>query len=147
MADDGEVRIERVDDPKYFIGDLFRRTFSGSPPSTPVNYVAFFAEGCGRFRAVGYYHVSYRGEFALVGGLCVEPEVRGRRVGELLERRSFENLGGAKAFFAHVGDPARAMRLGYERTPHPHLVVRWMTPTSPEERERLIAEAAAVGPF
>lgn len=147
MADDGEVRIERVANAQYFIGDLFRRTFNGTPPSHPVNYVAFLSLGRGTFRAVGYYHVDYRGEYSLVGGLCVEPEVRGRGVGEMLERIAFENLEGAKGFFAYVGDPKRALRVGFEQTQHPRLVVRWLATVSPADEKRIIDEVAALGPF
>ncbi|MBY0276149.1 hypothetical protein K2Z84_12455 [Candidatus Binatia bacterium] len=144
---EGEVFVARVDDAAPFVEHLFRATFGDPAPSVPTHYVAFVRTEPGRFAAVGYYHVSYCGEYALVGGLCVDPRMRRRGVGELLERFVYQDAGETKAYFAHVGDPARARRVGFVHTAHPHLLVCWMVDLPPEERQRLIETVAALGPF
>lgn len=144
---DGEIFVARVEDAAPFVDHLFRATFGDPTPTVPTHYVAFVRTEPGRFVAVGYYHVSYCGEYALVGGLCVDPRMRRRGVGELLERFVYQDAGETKAYFAHVGDPARARRVGFVDTAHPHLLVCWMVDLPPEERQRLIETVAALGPF
>lgn len=143
----GEIFVSRVDDAAPFVGDLFARVFRAPVPAMPTHYVAFHRIEDGRLEPVGYYHVSYCGEYALVGGLCVATDFRRRGVGELLERYVYRDAGATRAYFAHVGDPTRARRVGFVDTGHPHLVVCWMAEPSEEERHRLIAEVAALGPF
>jgi hypothetical protein len=143
----GPIVISRVDDAVFFVDDLFRQTFGDPTPTIPTHYVAFHRVAPDRFAAVGYYHVSFSGEYALVGGLCVDARMRKRRIGEMLENRAFQDAGTTKAYFAHVGDPTRARRLGYVDTGHPHLVVCWLVMLPEEDRARLIAEVAAIGPF
>lgn len=146
-ADDSIFIVRGLEGASRLAADLFQEVFGGAPPAEPLHYVAFEHLSPGRFAVAGYYHVTYRDDYALVGGLCVAPAYRGRRVGERLERAAFAEPRGAKAFFAHVGDPRRANRLGFEDTRHPHLVVFWVRPLSPEEGERLIDTVAALGPF
>jgi predicted N-acetyltransferase YhbS len=142
-----EVRVLRIrDDVTFLIEKLFRATFDGPPPSEPVHYVAVARTG-ESFQVVGYYHATHAEEYVLVGGLCVDPEWRGHRIGERMEQMSFAHHEGAKAFFAHVGDPRRARRLGYIDTGVPHLVVRWMKDVDPAEQATLIRKVAALGPF
>jgi hypothetical protein len=144
---EGELFVARVDDAAPFVEHLFRAVFGDPTPSLPAHYVAFVRTAPGRLTAVGYYHVSYCGEYALVGGLCVDPLMRKRGVGELLERFVYQDAGETKAYFAYVGDPARARRVGFVDTGQPHLLVCWMTDVAPAERERLISTVAALGPF
>ncbi len=147
MIDTDNIQIIKVDNAAFFIADLFRKTFSSPPPSDPVHYVAFHQIGPSTFEAIGYYHVTYCGEYALVGGLCVDTRYRNRGIGEKLERIVFEDAGDTKAYFAHVGDPTRARRVGFIDTKHDHLVVRWMRNLSEEEKERILSTVAALGPF
>lgn len=139
--------VTKVDDAVPFVDALFRATFGDPTPTIPTHYVAFARDPSGRLDAVGYYHVSYAGEYALVGGLCVAPALRGRGIGELLERYVYRDAGDTKAYFAHVGDPRRAERVGFVATEHPHLVVCWMQRLPDEEQRRLIARVAALGAF
>lgn len=144
----GDVRILRVeDDVSYLVDDLFRRTFGDPAPTDPVHYVAMQPGPKSQFEVVGYYHVAHRGEYALVGGLCVAESHRRRGIGEQLERRAFADPAGALGFFAHVGDAARAKRVGFNHTRHEHLVVAWVRDVPPSEQERIIDEVAALGPF
>ena len=142
-----EISIERVTNAAFFASELFRLVFGHPVPAEPVHYVAFARLADGTLRTVGYYHVAYRGAYALVGGLCVEPGFRRLAIGERLERAAFENVGDASAFFAYVGDPTRAKRVGFRETEHPHLVVRWMKEVDDAQRQRIIDEVAALGPF
>jgi GNAT superfamily N-acetyltransferase len=143
----GEVFVAKVDDAEPFVGHLFFAVFGDPTPSVPTHYVAFVRTAPGRLAAVGYYHVSYCGEYALVGGLCVDPAMRKRGIGEILERAVYADAGDTTAYFAHVGDPARARRVGFVDTGHPHLVVCWMKDVPAAERDLLITTVAALGPF
>lgn len=98
--DTEKIAIIRVDNAAYFIGDLFRQSFGDPPPEEPIHYVAFSQVGPATFEAIGYYHVYHRGEYALMGGLCVDPCYRNRGLGERLVRIAFEDAGETKAFFA-----------------------------------------------
>lgn len=144
---DGEFVVSKVDEAAFFVEHLFRQTFGDPTPTIPTHYVAFQRRAGNRISPVGYYHVSYCGEYALVGGLCVDPGLRKRGIGELLERYVYRDAGATKAYFAHVGDPARSRRVGFVETEHPHLVVCWMVELPIEEQSRLIAQVAALGPF
>jgi len=148
--EDEQIRIVKVDDAAFFIADLFRRTFAESPPLTPVHYVAFYKATPALFEPIGYYHVDQRGEYALVGGLCVDPRYRQKGLGEQFSRIAFEDARENKAFFAYIGNPISdtiARKIGYIETNQKHLMVKWMKPLAAEERERIIAEVAALGPF
>jgi hypothetical protein len=144
---EGSIQIIKVDDAAFFIADLFQQTFGAPPPSFPTHYVAFFKRGAATFEAIGYYHVTYGGDYALVGGLCVNWHYRNKGIGEKLERIVFADAGETKAYFAYVGNPARARRVGFIDTQYHHLMVRWMKPLPQDEQERMIAAVAALGPF
>ncbi len=139
--------VVRVDDGRWFASDLFHSTFGQTPPDEPAHYAAFQREHPSLFRVIGYFHVRFRPEYALVGGLCVAPAFRGTGVGQALELAPERDAGNVKAFFAYAGNPARAERIGYRATGHDHLLVKWLQPVTAAEAERLIAEVAALGPF
>lgn len=146
--EDGDaVYVTKVDDAEPFVGDLFRATFGDPVPSIPTHYVAFVRTNDGRFVAAGYYHVSYHESYALVGGLCVDPRLRGRGIGERLETYVYRDAGEIRAYFAHVGDPKRARRVGFIETTHPHLMANWVRTTAEDDRRSLEAQVAALGPF
>lgn len=142
-----EICIERVTNGAFFVTDLFREVFAQPAPTDPVHYVAFVKQPDGSFQVGGYYHVDYKGPYALVGGLCVDPRFRRFGIGKMLELAAFENVGSADAFFAHVGDSTRARRVGFEDTGRPHIVVRWMTSLDESQRHAAIDAVAAMGPF
>jgi hypothetical protein len=148
--EDGQITIVKVENAAFLVEDLFRRSFGGAPPTTPVHYVAFAQIGLSTFEVVGYYHVTHCSEYGLVGGLCVDVRYRNRGLGEKFSRIAFDDAGDKKAFFAYLGNPTSisiARRIGYEHTRHQHLMVRWLKPLPEEEKERLIAEVAEIGPF
>ena len=144
------IKIVRVDDAAFLTADLFKNSFGNSPPMTPVHYVAFYKVAPSTFEAIGYYHVDHRDKYALVGGLCVDPRHRNKGLGEKFSRIAFEDARAHKAFFAYVGNPvsqAIARRVGYLETKQKYLMVKWMSSLSGEERERIIDEVVALGPF
>lgn len=146
-SQDGVEVLRFEDDVSFLVADLFKATFNDPPPAEPVHYVAIDRTGPSRFFVAGYYHVTYRREYALVGGLCVAPEYRRRGIGERLERIALEYPQGALGFYAHVGDPARSARVGFRATQHPHLVVNWVQATTPDDQARITEEVAGLGPF
>ena len=118
--------------------------------TTPTHYVAFYQVAPSTFEVVGYYHVTSYGEYALVGGLCVDPHYRQHGLGEKLSRIAFEDAQEIGAFFAYLANPVSvgiARRIGYVSTNRQHLMVRWMSPLPEGEKERIITEVAAIGPF
>ncbi|MGH7962712.1 MAG: GNAT family N-acetyltransferase [Candidatus Binatia bacterium] len=148
--DDEKITIVKVSDAAFFIEDLFRRTFAQPSPTTPVHYVAFCKPTPSTFKAVGYYHVDHRDEYALVGGLCVDTQYRNRGLGEEFSRIVFAEAADKKAFFAYIGNPisqAIARRVGYIETRQQYLMVKWVKPLSEDEKERIITEVIAIGPF
>lgn len=128
-------------------GELFEETFGDPPPTDGVHYLALQPTGGQTLAVAGYYHVTHRPDYALVGGLCVAAEYRRRGIAELLEREAMKFPGTGCAFFAYVGDPQRALRVGFEPTGHEHLYVQWVGDVAEESRHRIIASARAEGPF
>lgn len=148
--EDKNIKIVRVSHAAFLIEDLFRRTFVQQPPLTPVHYVAFYHTAPSLFEVIGYYHVDYRPEYALVGGLCVDARFRNRGLGEEFSKVVFADAGERKAFFCHVGNPvsqAIARRVGYSETRQEYLMVKWMQSLSANEQERIVTEVVALGPF
>ncbi len=139
--------IRSQEDVSFLVRDLFLATFNDPPPRDPVHYVAFVRTGASAFDIAGYYHVAHADDYALVGGLCVDPRYRRMGIGEALERTAFLYPRGAKAFFAYVGDPKRATRVGFEPTPTLHLMVSWRAQIDAAERARLIQAVTEIGPF
>jgi GNAT superfamily N-acetyltransferase len=145
---DGSLQIvKELGDVRFLVRDLFSSVFGGEPPPDPVHYLAIRRIAASRFEVAGYYHVTYREDFALVGGLCVAPEYRRRGIAEQLERIAFEEPRDAKAFFAYAGDPIRARRVGFVDTRYPNLLVCWMKAIPVDEQDRMVERVAALGPF
>lgn len=144
-------------------GAPFRRRFRHEPPDTPHHVVAFMDQD-GRSTALCYIHFRPQGELLLGGGACVDPSVMRRMPGAL--RQLIRAQGGLyqlclawslrhfagryKAVFGYCGD-ALAERVdravGFMDTGHEHLLVYWLESCDAATRERLIAQAHAVGPF
>jgi ribosomal protein S18 acetylase RimI-like enzyme len=145
-----KIKIVKVDEATFLVEELFRRTFGEPPPAFPIHYVVFHKVAASIFEVIGYYHLTLSEEYALVGGLCVDSRYRNQGLGEQLSRIAFEDAGERKAFFAYLGNPISdsiARRVGYVETQHKHLFVKWMKAISGDEKEKLITEVAAVGPF
>jgi hypothetical protein len=67
----------------------------------------------------------------------------------LLEAAAAE-LNDASAWFGYCGDAKSwlvSARIGYVRTRHPHLIVKWCRDLPESARDELEAKIAAIGPF
>lgn len=144
------LEIARVDHAPFLFAELFRSIFDDPPPPTPAHYAAFVPLGEDTFRTVGYCHVEEAQDFALLGGLCVAPDYRGRGIGERLVAAAIAGTKGSKGFFGYTGDPAAVrinIKLNMEHTAHEHLMVRWLRQLDASERESIVERVAAIGPF
>jgi len=126
-------------------------------------YVAFYQWSASSVEPVAFANFIRRGDVYLEGGLCArrsfyrrlperhwrECKARGGIVQILLEHAARE-LNDALAWFGYCGD-AKSWRvnerIGYERTAHRHLIVRWIRPLPDSEKRTLEATIAAIGPF
>lgn len=143
-------------------GALFRRLFGDDLPDFPRHFVLRYVAG-GTPVPLAYAHFTPWEGCYLGGGMAfderayrrLDPAHRARiraagGVTEFLLRRIRAMLADAVALFGHVGEPRAErvdLRAGYERTPHPHLIVCWQRTLPPAERDALLARAAALGPF
>ena len=151
MTEDDRIRVELVEQPPPEAAELFTRAFDGQViPVEPRHYVAFCREEDGTERFAGYCHSTWCGEYALMGGLCVDPACRKLGVGHALERVIMEDVGPNKAFFSHTGIPTVVRmnaRLGMEHSGYPNLMVKWTSGVSEEEKSRILREVHDIGPF
>jgi hypothetical protein len=145
--ENSHIKIEKFDDASFFIEDLFQRSFGQPPPTFPINYVAFFKSDPSFFKTVGYIHMTECGEYALVGGLCVDVDYRHKKLGETLLRYVERDVGEKKALFVQTNNPTIASRVGYRPTRVQYLMVKWTKSLSKEEQERMVNEVARLGPF
>ena len=147
MAEEGHIQIERFEDASFFVGDLFYNSFGQPPPTFPINYVAFCRTDPSVFKAVGYIHMTECGEYALVGGLCVEVDYRHKKLGETLLRNVERDIGEKRALFVQTNNPAIASRVGYIPAKTQYLMVKWMKSLSIENKEKMVDEVSKLGPF
>ena len=161
---DAVLEIAEVDDGKTLADPLFRHRYGTDAPDFPLHVLAFAREGGRRGALLCYIHFTAQGDLLLGGGACVD-----NRAVRLLSRESrdaIRDAGGLyrsalawsirrfnlryKAIFGYCGD-ALAERVdldvGFRKTRHEHLLVHFNDNVSVSERERLIAQAHAVGPF
>jgi hypothetical protein len=158
------LRISSVDDPEFFVGDLFRRKFGVSPPAEGHHFVAFARDPEGSLLALGYTHFYPFGDIMLGGGACTDDRLL-RRLGaeqraaiaetgglyfNVLRYALYHLRGRCEAYFGYCGD-ARAeavdLRAGFVKTQHKHLLVYFHKPLHEVMQRALIAKAAAIGPF
>ncbi len=111
-----------------------------------------------------YIHFTAMGDLLLGGGACVDDRVL-RRL-DPAARSAIRQVGGlyrytlawsirhfsrrCLAIFGYCGDALAErtdLAVGFKRTAHAHLLVYFTRELEITERDRLIAEAHAVGPF
>jgi hypothetical protein len=142
---------------------LFRRRYRQPAPDFPHQVLAFWCDGADEI-PVCYIHFTALGSALLGGGACVDERVLRRMPAPA--RAAIRDAGGMYkytlawsvrhfgarfgAIFGYCGD-ALAERIdlavGFAQTQHPHLLVYWTRETDASERQNLIAQAHAVGPF
>ena len=144
--------------------DLFRHRYRAEPPDFPHHVVAFERTPAGPGAALCYVHFTARGELLLGGGACVDNR-RLRHLGAEA-RTAIRAAGGLYrhtldwsvrhfaprfgAIFGYCGDALAErvdLAVGFERTPHRHLLAFFTRELDAGTRARLVAEAHAVGPF
>jgi len=144
------------------VGPLFRRLFGDELPDFPRHFVLRYVAG-GEPVPLAYAHFTPWEGCYLGGGMAFDERAYRRLpaahrariraaggVTEFLLRRIRAMLADAIALFGHVGEPRAErvdLRAGYERTPHPHVIVCWQRALPPAERDALLARVAALGPF
>ena len=144
------------------VGPLFRRAFGDELPDFPRHFVLRYVAG-GEAVPLAYAHFTPWEDCYLGGGMAFDERAYRRLpaahrariraaggVTEFLLRRIRAMLADAIALFGHVGEPRAErvdLRAGYERTPHPHVIVCWQRALPPAERDALLARVAAIGPF
>ncbi len=161
------LRTWEVNDAKLAVGELFGRCFGHPVPDYGRHFVLVYSPPPGSPLCdpwiVAYFHWLAHKEVYLGGGMCVDERVYRRLpkalfaqvrdqggLATIVTRDSVEMLGDAPALFGYVGEPrARAadLRSGFVDTGRPNLMVIWRRDLSEAEKERLVDEVQALGPF
>jgi hypothetical protein len=160
----GSIAICEADDGALRAAALFRRRYGVEPPSFPHHVLAFDRGPGGSDEPVCYIHFTEMDGLLLGGGACVDD--RALRRMDAPTRAAIRAAGGLyrmtldwavrhfapswPAIFGYCGDPLAEridLAAGFERTRHPHLLVHWTRPLPDADREHLVAQAHAIGPF
>lgn len=134
-----------------------------TPPQNWRQYVAIYAWPDGRHETVGFCNWIRHGEVYLEGGMCVRksfyrrlPRVHFREcqarggVAQMMMEKAATDLTDCVAWFGYCGDAkalAVDLRVGYRPTRHRHVIVKWFRELPEPEREALVDQIAAIGPF
>lgn len=158
------IALREVENGKALADPIFLRRYRTPAPDFPIHVLALYRDDLGTEIPVCYIHFTVQGDLLLGGGACVDdrvlrrmaPDARAaiKQAGGLYQHAltwSVRQLGSrCKAIFGYCGDALaeRAdLAVGFQRTGHDKLLVYFTQDVSDVERERLIAEANAVGPF
>jgi hypothetical protein len=158
------VRVEEVDDARFFVNDLFRRLYNGDDaPDFPRHFVAFYTARPPDFVVLGYIHYTAFEDSWLGGGMVVDNRAyrrlpphhraaikRAGGVSEIMLRYTFDLLSDAPAIWGYVGDKRAATvdaRAGGEHTDAKNVMVVWNKDLSDEEKAARLARVVAYGPF
>jgi hypothetical protein len=134
-----------------------------TPPENWRQYVALYRWPDGREETVGFCNWIRHGEVYLEGGMCVSKTFYRRLprehfracqaaggIAQMVMEQAARELADCTAWFGYCGDAkalAVDLRVGYVRTRHEHLIVKWFRELPEAQRRRLIDEIAAIGPF
>ncbi len=160
---DPDIVVEEVEDGARVANALFRLRYHQDSPDFPHHVIAFWRSGDGKI-PLCYIHFTAQGDALLGGGACVDNRALRQLPAEL--RAAIRTAGGLykyslawsvrhfaprfTAIFGYCGD-ALAERtdlvVGFSKTKHPHLLVYWTRETDEAERQKLVAQAHAIGPF
>lgn len=161
---DAVLEMAEIDDGKTLADPLFQHRYGTAAPAFPHHVLAFARDGSRRGALLCYIHFTAKGELLLGGGACVDNRALRRMPRE--SRDAIREAGGLyrttlawsvrhfgsryKAIFGYCGDVLAErvdLDVGFRKTPHKHLLVRFSENVSIDDRERLIAEAHSIGPF
>ena len=173
---DARLRIFRTEDGPRLAGDLFRECFNapfpvprldcGLPIPTPASnwrqYVATYAWPDGE-ETVGFCNWIRHRDVYLQGGMCVQrtfyrrlprphyAQIRARGgIAQMMMEAAARELDDALAWFGYCGDAkalAVDLRAGYVQTSRRFVIVKWFREVPQAQREAMIDEIAAIGPF
>jgi hypothetical protein len=157
------VRVQEVDNARYFVNALFRRRFRADAPEGPRHFIAFHRATPFEFAALGYVHYLAFEDSWLCGGMVMDERAYRRLpsaqratirqaggVAEIMLRATFAQLRAAPAIWGYVGDrqaEAVDLRAGFEHTGVKHVMVCWNRPLPAAEKSARLARVAALGPF
>lgn len=157
------IRVEETAGAEFYIGGLFRRRFGSDPPDYPHHYVAFYRARPTELQPIGYIHYSKFEDSYLCGGMVVDERLLRRMppahrrlirsaggLAEIMLRCTFERLAHAPAIWGYVGDTRAErvdVRVGFQHTTHPHVMVVWNQELSAEEKSERFERIVRLGPF
>jgi hypothetical protein len=158
------VRVEEVNNARFFVNDLFRRLYNGEDaPDFPRHFVAFYTARQPDFVVLGYIHYTAFEDSWLGGGMVIDNRAyrrlpphhraaikRAGGVSEIMLRYTFDLLSDAPAIWGYVGDKRAATvdaRAGGEHTDAKNVMVVWNKDLSDEEKAARLARVVAHGPF
>jgi len=158
------VAVRVVADGKPLADPIFARRYRAEAPDFPHHVIAFYRHPDGSEVPACYIHFSELGESLLGGGACVDDRIL--RSMTAPARAAIRAAGGlyqytlrwavrhfsphCLAIFGYCGDrlAERAdLAVGFEPTVHPQLLAYFPRDLTRGDRERLIEQAHAVGPF
>ena len=143
---------------------LFLRKYGHPIPEFPHHVVVSYRQPDSIAAPLCYVHFTDCGDILLGGGACVDDRVVRRMLADQRAairaaggiyqhalRRSVEHFAPRfSAIFGYCGD-ALAERIdravGFESTPHEHLLVYWTREVGPLHQRQMIAKAQAFAPF
>jgi hypothetical protein len=172
---DESLRIFRTTEAQRYAADLFRECFNAgfpvprdrslpvpTPPQNWRQYVATY-DWNGTPETVGFCNWIRHRDVYLQGGMCVkrnfyrrlpreqfrECQERGG-LAQMMMAAAERELDDCVAWFGYCGDAkalAVDLRAGYVTTPRKFVIVKWFREIPERDRERLVDEIAAIGPF
>jgi len=172
---DESLRIFRTTEAQRYAADLFRECFNAgfpvprdqslpvpTPPQNWRQYVATY-DWNGTPETVGFCNWIRHRDVYLQGGMCVkknfyrrlpreqfrECQERGG-LAQMMMAAAERELDDCVAWFGYCGDAkalAVDLRAGYVTTPRKFVIVKWFRDIPERDRERLVDEIAAIGPF
>ncbi len=174
---DQSLRVFETGEAARYATDLFRESYNSDfpvPRATRVidtdiaptdwrQYVAIYSWPDGREECVGFCNWIRYKDVYLEGGLAAKRNfyrrldrehfaacrVRGGVAQIVMEHAAME-LNDCAAWFGYCGDAMSmqvVLRVGYVRTEHPFLIVKWMREVSASEQRQWIEEITRIGPF
>ena len=171
------LRVFEAPDAARYAANLFRDSFKSEFPAPratqvlgvaiePVHwhqYVALYRWPDGREECVGFCNWIRYKDVYLEGGLIARRDfyrrldrehfaaLRARGgIAQIVMEQAATELNDCAAWFGYCGD-AKALqvdlRVGYVRTEHPFLIVKWMRELPVAEQRHWIDEITRIGPF
>lgn len=159
------LQVIEVDNADLFVTALFQRKFHSPPPDFQRHFVAFYKPDLKQHPVIpiGYVHQTPYLDCHLCGGLVIDDRIYRtmpiehrqsiRQVGgiaELLLLDSFSKLLNTKAIWGYVGD-AKAekvdLRVGFVHTTVKPIMVCWKQELAQQEKDALLEQIVAIGPF